>query len=637
MKREIGWSWLVLFAAVMTMALPSAWGQTPAVPDAAAQTATAGYLENVTFERLPGKERVTLAVSKQTGVTVENQTGNAVLVKIENLFVPAGLRRPLSDPAMANVVRVTPVQKSAEGRSSVLAEIELKQKVPYSVRQEGMHVLIDFNVTSLPPAPPTASRQSPPVQPARISKTAAKNETDAAAGASDAPAAPAGPRISIDVQNALIESVFRLLAEQGGVSIVYDDDVKKTGPVTLNIKDVTWEEALDVILKIKNLEKTRQENVITVMTLENLAKQRALEKSRREVEPLITKVITINYASAAGLKENLQEFLKDKDGKLRGSVRVDEHSNSLIIQAVPEDIRRIIPIVEKIDKPTNQIKIKANIIETTKDMARSLGIQWGGAYARKVGDQGMYVTPGGSATSTGPRATAPGTLLEGSYNPAYGINFPADGMTSTASATLGLIFGTIGGNLLEVQLSALQKDNKLNILSSPSITTMDNQMAFTENGMKVPYVTTESTGGVVTRTVKFEDVVLRLEITPHVIDGKNMKMKIVVKKDEVDQTRNVEGNPYIIKKKTETSLIVQDGETIVISGLTKQTDITGDSGVPFFKDIPVLGWLFKSESKDTGMEEVLIFITPNIVKSQTAAEGIQDGGPGMASASSKTP
>jgi type IV pilus assembly protein PilQ len=166
---------------------------------------------------------------------------------------------------------------------------------------------------------------------------------------------------------------------------------------------------------------------------------------------------------------------------------------------------------------------------------------------------------------------------------------------------------------------------------------MDNQMAFTENGMKVPYVTTESTGGVVTRTVKFEDVVLRLEITPHVIDGKNMKMKIVVKKDEVDQTRNVEGNPYIIKKKTETSLIVQDGETIVISGLTKQTDITGDSGVPFFKDIPVLGWLFKSESKAPGMEEVLIFITPTIVKSQTAAEGIQDGGPGMASASSKTP
>ena len=119
------------------------------------------------------------------------------------------------------------------------------------------------------------------------------------------------------------------------------------------------------------------------MTMENLTKQQALEKSRRDVEPHVTKVIGINYASAARLKDNLQEFLKDKDGKLRGSVRVDEHSNSLIIQAVPDDIRRIIPIIEKIDKPTNQIQIKANIVETTKDMARSLGIQWGGVFGRR--------------------------------------------------------------------------------------------------------------------------------------------------------------------------------------------------------------------------------------------------------------
>jgi type IV pilus assembly protein PilQ len=164
---------------------------------------------------------------------------------------------------------------------------------------------------------------------------------------------------------------------------------------------------------------------------------------------------------------------------------------------------------------------------------------------------------------------------------------------------------------------------------------MDNQMAFTENGMKVPYVTTETSGGSTTRTVKFEDVVLRLEITPHVIDGKNMKMKIVVKKDEVDTTRNVEGNPFIIKKKTETSLIVQDGETIVISGLTKQTNTIGDTGVPFFKDVPILGWLFKSESKNTGMEEVLIFITPTIMKPPAAA-GIQDGPFGGASSSVPT-
>ena len=530
------------------------------------------------------------------------------------------------------MLRVSPVQKAADGRSWVIATIDLKQKVPYSVRQEGMNVLIDFNVTSGVVCRACAGecrcRWCSPRRRSRRAGSGARRKPASVAGGAKDKKVYTGPRISLDVQNADIKAVFRLLSEQGKVSIVSDDDVK--GTVTLSIKDVTWDEALDVILKVKNLEKIQKGAVITVMSLENLAKQQAMEKSRRDVEPQVTKVISINYASAAGLRENLQEFLKDKDGKPRGSVRVDEHSNSLIIQAAPDDIRRIIPIIEKIDKPTPQILIKANIVETTKDMARNLGIQWGGIFGRNAGNYNMFVTPGGTGGSTVP----PGSALPGSYTPAYGstgvggqgfgVNFPAAGLTGTASGTLGLIFGTIGGNMLELQLSALQKDNKLNILSSPSITTMDNQMAFTENGMKVPYVTTTQSATGTTRDVKFETVVLRLEITPHVIDGKNMKMKILVSKDEVDTTRNVEGNPFIIKKKTETSLIVQDGETIVISGLTKQTNTVGDTGIPLFKDVPILGWLFKSESKIEGMEEVLIFITPSIMKPPTTG-GIQDG------------
>jgi type IV pilus assembly protein PilQ len=171
-----------------------------------------------------------------------------------------------------------------------------------------------------------------------------------------------------------------------------------------------------------------------------------------------------------------------------------------------------------------------------------------------------------------------------------------------------------------MQLSALQTEGKLNILSSPSITTMDNQTAFTENGEKVPYVT-EETGstGAITRSVKFEDVVLRLKIKPHVIDRNNLRMEIEVKKDEVDSTRNVQGNPYIIKKTTSTILIVKDGETIVISGLTKHNIQVSDSGIPGFKDIYGLGWLFKTENKSETMQEVLIFITPTILPVQNVA------------------
>ena len=187
-------------------------------------------------------------------------------------------------------------------------------------------------------------------------------------------------------------------------------------------------------------------------------------------------------------------------------------------------------------------------------------------------------------------------------------------------ASLGLMFGSIGGNILDLQLNALQKDGKLNILSSPSITTLDNQKAFTENGEKVPYSTLDTSVTPPTRTVKFEDAVLRLEITPHVIDGRNLSMKILVKKDEVDTSRTVEGNPFIIKKQTETSLIVQDGETIVISGLTKQRGANSDSGVPWLKDDPRPGLAFQGGGEELEkMEEVLIFITPKILPAAIAA------------------
>jgi type IV pilus assembly protein PilQ len=357
------------------------------------------------------------------------------------------------------------------------------------------------------------------------------------------------------------------------------------------------------------------------MTFEDMdleLKRQTQEEGIQRVAPLRTVVIPIDYAKPKELKENLESFLtRTKDDKPRGSVRVDEHSNSLIISAIRDDLLKMIPIIEKIDKPTPQIQIKANIVETTKEMARELGIQWGGIY--KNGN--LWVTPGGTTVNT--------TIVNpvtGGYTPAYGNlglsgqgfgpNFPVSAEAAAAAGglgSLGLIVGTLGESILELQLNALQQDSKLNILSSPSITTRDNQMAFTENGEKVPYITNQTSGGTVTQTTMFEDVVLRLEITPHVVDDQTLSMKILVKKDEVDPVRNVQGNPYIIKKKTETNLMVRNGETIVISGLTKQRNSVGDTGIPGLKDVPVLGWLFKSDSRSEKMEEVLIFITPKIL------------------------
>jgi type IV pilus assembly protein PilQ len=466
--------------------------------------------------------------------------------------------------------------------------------------------------------------------------------------------------INLKLRQADVKTVLRSLARIVDMNVLAKSEIK--GEMTVDFRDVPWNQAFSGILRTQGLTYVWEGDVLRVVTLadmeEDLKRKKATladmeeDVKRKTFEPLHTVVIPIDYAieaeddsSSKGgespkgkdsnrgrvLKETLESMLTKgmgKDGTIRGSVRVDLHSNSVIIEATKEDLIKMRAIIEKIDKPMPQIRIRANIVETSKNTARNLGIQWGGMYARTIGNDNLYINPGGS----GGKATPPGSALDGTYTPTYGtsgisgqgygVNFPVTSAAMAAAggaASLGLMIGSIGGNILDLQLSALQADGKLNILSSPSITTMDNRTAFTENGERVPYVTTETSGGVSTRVVKFEDVVLRLEITPHVIDGRYLSMKILVKKDEVDTSRKVDGNPFIIKKQTQTSLIVQDGETIVISGLTKQRGSTSVNGVPGLKEIPFLGWLFKGEGKSELMEEVLIFITPRILPATIAA------------------
>jgi type IV pilus assembly protein PilQ len=283
---------------------------------------------------------------------------------------------------------------------------------------------------------------------------------------------------------------------------------------------------------------------------------------------------------------------------------VDEHSNSLIISAIRDDLVKMIPIIEAIDKPTPQIQIKANIVETTKDTARDLGIQWGGlSRATQHGKVTQWNDSAGNLITGGLTHTI-GTALD----PISGLG----GNLDPFGMTVGLI-SQVGDNILAVQLSALESQGKVNILSSPSITTLDNQKAYTENGAKVPISTKDKDGEITTR---YEEVTLKLEITPHVIDGETLKMVIMVKKDEIDTKSEPDllGNPYIIKRQTETTLIVRDGETIVISGLTKQKIEDRDFGIPWLKEIPALGWLFKGQEKKENMDEVLIFITPRILQ-----------------------
>lgn len=433
-------------------------------------------------------------------------------------------------------------------------------------------------------------------------------------------------KVTLKMRNVDVSVVLGVLARAAGQNILIKSELQ--GRVDVDFKGVPWDEAFLSIMRSQMLTYIWEGNIIRIATVEDLEndlKLKSVQEKKREKAPLMTMMVPVDFADPKKLSVNLAEFLtKDDKGKAYGSVKVSEHNNSLIIQAIREDLKKIIPMIEKIDKPIPQILIEANIVETTKDTARSLGIQWGGMYAPRLGNHGLYVTPGGSdgtltPMSGGYTASYGGKGISGQ---GYGVNFPGGNISdaaaaATGSGTLGLMFGTIGGNILDLQLNALQKDGKLNILSSPSITTLDNQTAYTENGEKVPYVSIDKDGN---REVKFEDVVLKLEITPHVIDEQNIKMKINVKKNEVNESKSVQGNPRIYKKETDTTLIVRNSETIVISGLTKKKSQDANQGIPGLKNIPFLGWLFKGEDTAEAMEEVLIFITPYVLKAGVADE-----------------
>jgi type IV pilus secretin PilQ/predicted competence protein len=443
-------------------------------------------------------------------------------------------------------------------------------------------------------------------------------------------------KTTLEMQNTDIAVLLRALARAVGQDIMINESVK--GRISINVKEAPWDQVFKGILHTNGLSYGWQGDIIHIISMEDqdrnlrqLETEKEIISKRRElemVEPLFTQIVRVDYADAAKLKENLEKFLSEKgEGEKIGSVMVDEHNNALIIQAIRSDILRMIPLIEDLDHPTPQILIEAHIVEAGSETARELGIQWGG-----LGFDGTHnwITAGANSTGITGQTFGSGTGIDPTAGQA--ANFPAPFSqgsvpNSAAGLTIGYIYEKLGETLLSVQLSALQEDGMLNILSSPSITTVDNQKAIIEAGDEVPFQTVED-GEV---KIEYKKAVLSLEVTPHVIDDNSLRLSIHTKKDELDFTRTVAGNPTVITKNAQTNVILFDGQTTVIGGLNKETQSDGDRGIPFLKDIPLFGYLFKGESKRDSMEEVLIFITPHILDEKIAdanqPEPISPGAP----------
>jgi type IV pilus assembly protein PilQ len=419
-------------------------------------------------------------------------------------------------------------------------------------------------------------------------------------------------KISLKMNSIEVSVLLRALAKAANQNIILNEKV--TGKINININQAPWDQVFQGILRTHGLSYAWEGQIIRIMTAEDLEadiRRKARTRDLKLTQMPVTRIVSVKFMEAVRLKDNLEKFVSvDKNGNPTGSIMVDEHTNSLIIQALRSDRDSILAITKRLDRPTPQVLIEAFIVEASKDVARELGIQWGGVYAGKSGDKQAIVTgqqsisnPGGDSDRV--NIGEPIDVTSGSV-----VNLPALPLSGFDPTTLGLIYTRVGEYLLSAQLSALQDQGKLHILSSPSITTLDNQNAYIESGADVPYQSVED-GEV---KVEYKKAVLRLDVTPHVIDGKTLKMVIKVNKDEPDFSRTVLGNPSIRTRKAETNVIQNDGQTIVIGGLSQETSRRNQTGTPFLEDIPGLGYLFKRKSNADQMQELLIFITPHILK-----------------------
>ncbi len=419
-------------------------------------------------------------------------------------------------------------------------------------------------------------------------------------------------KITMKMSDIDVAVLLRALAKVANQNIVLSDKI--AGKVNINITEAPWDQVFKSLLRTQGLTYAWTGDIIRILTIQDMENELQQESQRIElskVEPLITRVVKVSYAPAAKMRENMEKFLSvGRDGNPLGTVLVDEYTNSLIIQAIPRDLSRMIDVVEQLDRPTSQILIQAYIVETTNDTARALGVQWGGALLASSNGKNTWLGPNGVNYNEGTSLKdEDGSDIEYLWPVGNVSNFPVP-LPDDIGLSLGFMYQNIGRGLLSLQLQALQDDGKLNILSSPSITTLENQSALIEAGSRIPTQTVEN-GEV---NIEYIQAVLRLEVTPNVIDADTLKLKILTNKDEPDFTRTVAGNPTIITKKAETNVILFNGQTTVIGGLSKETKSDSSAGIPYVKDVPGLGWLFGSRSRISGMEDVLIFITPYILE-----------------------
>ncbi len=539
-------------------------------------------IEDIDFRRGPmGEGRVLISLGDPTTVVDVREEGTRVVLDLLDTALPAALIEELDVTDFATPV--TTIRTRPRG-ANVRMEIATAGEYEYLAYQTEDLYVVEFR--------PLTKQEKAELNKKRQVFT--------------------GERLSLNFQDIEVRAVLQLLADFTGLNLVTSDTV--SGRVTLRLKNVPWDQALDIILKTKGLAKRQDGNVMLVAPIEEIAAREKLElESQQQIEelaPLRAEYIQINYAKA----EDLAALLKSEDNPLltpaRGNVSFDQRTNTLLVQDTAAKLDEIRGLIEILDIPTRQVMIESRIVIAQDSYAKDLGVRFGFNRGNSWNDnQNFAVVAGGRPGDTA-----------GTFGLAPGIENPADSTAEALmvnlpvadpSGAINFIVGKLGSYLLQLELSAMQTEGKGEVISSPRVITSDQKKATIKQGQEIPY---QSTSGNLGTNIQFKEAVLKLDVTPHITPDDRILMDLVVNKDNANYADAVLGQPPIDTRSVETTVLVDNGETVVLGGVFERETSESREQVPFFGDIPYLGNLFKRKEFSDANRELLVFVTPRILK-----------------------
>ena len=610
------------------------------------RTGKPSTLTSIDFKRMEDKSRIILSLSTEN-LQFESSapSKNMIAIDVKNASAPKRLLKGIDTSVFESVVDYIDLKNMKVGKGNdVRVLVKLEEEASYKTTKEGKEIFVDIKeklkkTQAKTEAPPTEVRKEEAAAAKKgegvKKEDDVKNEEKPApkmknqemkAVEKPMPPAPSvkkvkveeenrvfggppqkvytGRKLSLDFKDADIKNILRLIAEVSNLNIIVADEV--TGKITMRLVDVPWDQALDIILQSKHLDKRQVRNVVRIAPIDALRKEDQArleeEKSKEKLEPMVNELIPVNYAAAKEIMPQVKSILSE-----RGDVKVDDRTNTLIIKDVPRNIPSAKDLVRYLDKKTPLVLIEARIVEANLSFQRELGVQWGFL----VGGGKAKAGGGTSTTATGGvLGTAVNRVVDLAASPRTGLGANAG---AGAAGILAAVFsrGTI--QEIDITISAHENEGNAKIISSPKIATLDNKEASIEQGLRIPYRKFTAEG---TATVDFIEANIKLTVTPHVTNDGTIKLNLKVKKDAPDTSIVVDGTPSIDKKEAISEVLIRDAGVVAIAGIYSITKNDGAEGVPLFSKIPLLGWLFKRENKEDSRKDLLIFISPKIMKDE---------------------